>query len=79
MSHVHTHHITTEKCRQPNTSACGSVMSAPYNVLSREMVKAVQANNREEVVRLCTVGEEVTGTYGTGDTLMHWAVSKDSR
>eukprot|EP00092_Neocalanus_flemingeri_P007129 GFUD01007701.1.p1 GENE.GFUD01007701.1~~GFUD01007701.1.p1 ORF type:complete len:112 (+),score=41.55 GFUD01007701.1:152-487(+) len=53
-------------------------MAAPGNELSREMVKAVQANNQKEVVRLCKVGEEFTGTYGMGDTLMHWAVSKNS-
>ena len=43
------------------------------------MVKAVQNNNQAEVTRLCMAGEEVTGTYGMGDTLMHWAVSKMSR
>ena len=47
--------------------------------LSREMVKAVQDNNQEEVAKLCMAGEEVTGTYGMGDTIMHWAVTKISR
>ena len=52
---------------------------SPGSELSREMVKAVQNNNQAEVARLCMAGEEVTGTYGMGDTLMHWAVSKMSR
>jgi len=53
-------------------------MACPANMLSREMVKAVQENNQKEVSRLCMVGEELTGTYGMGDTLMHWAVTKNS-
>ena len=56
-----------------------TVMACPANMLSREMVKAVQENNQKEVSRLCMVGEELTGTYGMGDTLMHWAVTKNSR
>jgi hypothetical protein len=52
---------------------------AAGSALSREMVKAVQNNNQEEVAELCMAGEEVTGTYGMGDTIMHWAVTKISR
>merc|ERR1712106_68695 len=48
------------------------------NDLSWEMCKAVQGNNQSEVLRLCLAGENFQG-HCSGETIMHWAVTKMSK